>query len=313
MFPTLGATAHYDRLSELRRDRAYMEELVNADTSRFFVLAGGKPIINSNEDRTEASIKWFERDVLQDLGLPFADAILLGSDPDTGHARFALPLTEHLARHAPGADEHFEHIVELRSLASQGVISSDELSLIGQAVALANWHEETRCCGRCGGSMSNRDGGWKRRCWACKNEIFPRVDPVVIMAITDGKRLVLGHEERFPEKMYSTLAGFVEPGDDIAHAVRRETEEEVGLKVGDVRFVGGQPWPFPHSLMIGCIAMAPPEELKINTSEIADARWFTRDDVEAMVSKTHAEGLWTPGKQSMAHALIETFLKEFND
>lgn len=310
MLPNLGAAHRLDRQCDLRSDKEYVENLINAETSRFFVLAGGKPVIESNPERTKASIKWFEKEPLQDLGLPVLDAILLGTEPDTGAGRFAIAISDHLAHHSPEIREAFDTIVDLRSLATQGVLAEEELALLSQAAGLANWHEETRCCGRCGGSMSSRNGGWKRRCWACKSEVFPRVDPVVIMAITDGERLVLGHEERFPALMYSTLAGYVEPGDDIAHAVRRETKEEVGLDIGEVRFVGGQPWPFPHSLMIGCMATAKPAALKVNTNEIIDARWFTREDVAAMVKRQHADGFWVPGPHSMAYALINTFLQE---
>jgi len=310
MLPTMGAAVDLDRQNELRQDRAYIEELINSETTRFVVLAGGKPVIESNEARTSVAIKWFGRETLQALGLPLMDAIFLGTDKTNGVAYFAMPITEHLARHAPGATELFEHIVDLRSLAAQGQMPPDQLSMLGQAAALANWHEENRCCGRCGGSMASRNGGWKRRCWACKNEIFPRVDPVVIMAITDGKQLVLAHEDRFPALMYSALAGYIEPGDDIAHAVRRETLEEVGLDVRDVEFVGGQPWPFPHTLMIGCLAKADHAELKINANELDDARWFSPEEVEAMLAHQHPEGLWVPGAQSMAHVLIRRFLDQ---
>lgn len=158
--------------------------------------------------------------------------------------------------------------------------------------------------------MSMKNGGWKRRCWACKNETFPRVDPVVIMAVTFEGQLLLAHEDRFPDTMYSTIAGFIEPGDDVFHAVRRETMEEVGIEIGEVEFQGSQPWPFAHSLMIGCMARAKSDKIAINPNEVSDARWFSRDDVTSMVNHTHAEGLWVPGQHSMAHMLIQHYLAE---
>ena len=118
----------------------------------------------------------------------------------------------------------------------------------------------------------------------------------------------MGHEHRFPEKMYSTLAGFVEAGDDIEHAVRREIEEEAGIDVGEVRYVASQPWPFPHSLMIGCWGEALGDAITLDETEIADARWFGRDEAAAMLALAHPHGLFVPPAISMAHTLIRGFV-----
>jgi len=313
MSPILGASTLLDRQSEKRSDREYIEKLRGAQDTRFLVLAGGKPVVDVNEDRSQARIRWFERSTIDELKIPVADSIFLGVDKTgegkKGAARFALPITEHFARHVKGGSEHLNPFVDLRSLASQGNMSPEELSLIGQATALANWHHNTKCCGRCGGSMSSKEGGWKRECWACKHHEFPRMDPVVLMAITDGEKLVLAHEERFPAKMYSVLGGFVEPGDDFIHAVRREAHEEVGVDVQKVSFVGAQQWPFEHSLLLGCVAHVENCELKVNTDEIADARWFSRDDIKLMVEGKHPDALWVPGCHSMAYKLIQDFIE----
>jgi NAD+ diphosphatase len=305
---TLGPTIELDRLSEKRSDKEYMASLVEAETSRFFVLAGAKPVVDSNEDRTETRIQWFTGPEISELGLAISEAMLLGLDPSDGTARFAVPTSEHYARGAPQARVALKNRVEISTLAAQGSMQASELALVGQAAALGTWHENNRCCGRCGGSMTFKQGGWKRKCWACGYETFPRVDPIVIMAVTDGDRIVLAHEERFPDKMYSTLAGYLEPGDDVPHAVRRETKEEVGLEVGEVRLIGSQPWPFPHSLMLGCIARAEPKELVVAAAEIQDAQWFSREDAQAMLEQRHPQELWLPGAQSMAHHLVKVFL-----
>ncbi len=310
MPPTLGATTHLDRLADFRADAEHIEALLVAPDTRFIVLAGPRPVIDTTPDRTVAKLRWFSREDLEGMGVPMMDTLLLGKDPQTGAAQFAVIITEHFARHAPDAGDRLMPTIDLRSLASQGVMDGTELGLAAQAVGLKNWHEEQRCCGRCGGSMSMKNGGWKRRCWACKNEVFPRMDPVVIMAVTKGDKIMLAHEDRFPETMYSTIAGFIEPGDDVFHAVRRETMEEVGLEVGEVEFVGSQPWPFPHSLMIGCMARATTDDIKVNTKEVADAQWFEREDVALMVERKHPGGLWVPGKHSMANTLIRRFLEE---
>lgn len=308
--PTLGATSLLNRKSDLRHDRDQVEALLSEANTRFFVIAGGKLVVDSNADRSESAIRWFSRADLDTMGVPMMDTLYLGEDDDSNAAQFAVIITDHFARHAPDAGDRLMPTVDLRSLASQGAMSSEQLGLAAQAIGLRNWHEASRCCGRCGGSMSMKNGGWKRRCWACKNEVFPRVDPVVIMAVTHGDKLLLAHEERFPDTMYSTIAGFIEPGDDIAHAVRRETMEEVGVEVGDVVYCDSQPWPFPHSLMIGCMARATTDAITINPREVDDAKWFSRDDIAKMLDRTHPDGLWVPGAQSMANTLIRHYLDE---
>jgi NAD+ diphosphatase len=234
--------------------------------------------------------------------------LFLGVDRITGAGHFAVAVTEHRTRHIPGAVTMLRPIVDLRSLAMQGVMSSDELSLVGQAKALTHWHENTRCCGHCGGTTIIKDGGWKRKCWACGQEHFPRTDPVVIMLVIAGDECLLGHEARFAANMWSTLAGFIEPGEDIEHAVQREVREEAGIEVGEVRFHSTQPWPFPHSLMIGCIGIAKTKAINIDPAEIEEARWFKREDVRLMLEGKHPQGLWVPGKQAIARALITSFV-----
>lgn len=308
MKPTLGPTVEFNRLSEKRADKEFMASLVEAETSQFFVLAGAKPVVDTNADCTKTTIHWFTGPEITEMALPISEAMFVGLAPSDGTARFAVATSEHYARGAPQARETLKNRVEVRTLAAQGSMSAEELALVGQAAALGAWHENNRCCGRCGGSMTFKQGGWKRKCWACGYEAFPRVDPVVIMAVTDGERIVLAHEERFPDKMYSTLAGYVEPGDDIPHAVRRETKEEVGLDVTEVRLIGSQPWPFPHSLMLGCVARAEPKELVVAAAEITDAQWFNREDAQAMLELRHPQELWLPGAQSMAHHLVKAFI-----
>lgn len=130
------------------------------------------------------------------------------------------------------------------------------------------------------------------------------------MLIEDGSRCVLSREARFPEGMVSTLAGFIEPGEDISHAVARETLEEIGIETADVRFISSQPWPFPHSLMIGCIARAATTDLKIDPAEILEAAWFEPEQVREMLTRKPGEGIWLPGRQSLANVLVRTWLRE---
>jgi NAD+ diphosphatase len=305
--PTVGATTMLDRLAHKRGDDAFFRSKLAEPGTRFLLLADLKPVIRSNAERTTASLAWFSPDELAGFGLPVGDALFLGVD-GAGAGRFALAVNEHRTRHVPGAMERLRPIVDLRSLAMQGVMSPEELSLCGQARALAQWHENARCCGRCGGVTLAKDGGWRRSCWACKTEWFPRTDPVVIMLVTDRDRCLLAHEHRYGEKMYSALAGYIEPGEDIEHAVRREVREETDIKVGEVSYHSSQPWPFPHTLMIGCFGQAESVDITVDSSELADARWFTREDARLMLERRHPDGFHVPGKQAIANALIERFV-----
>ncbi len=310
MTPTIGASTLLDRLSQKRCDAAFIEALRRAAAARFLVLVGEKPVILSNEARDVASIRWFSNVELEALDFAAAEALFLGVDRISGAGYFALAVHDHGDSRVGRAAELLRPLVDLRSIATQGIMSPDEVSLIGKAKSLAAWHDTARCCGRCGGVTTVKDGGWKRKCWACGQQLFPRMDPVVIMLVTDGHECVLGHEARFPANMFSTIAGYIEPGEDLDHAVRRETKEEIGLDVGEVRFVTTQPWPFPHSLMIGCIAFVAHGALEIDPQEIVEARWFGRADAKAMLDGTHPLGLWVPGKQSIAHSLIRAFADE---
>ena len=306
--PTVGATTLLARMGAQRANKEWLAERLAAPGARFCVLADLKPVILASADRSRSQIRWFSRVELMLMGLPTADSLFLGVDAQqNGH--FAVAVSEHQAHHAPGGMDKLRPTVDLRSLAMQGSMSPEELSLIGQARALAQWHLNARCCGHCGGTTNVKDGGWRRKCWACGQEAFPRTDPVVIMLISDGRRCLLAHEHRFAEKMYSTLAGFIEPGEDIEHAVRREVEEETGIRVGEVRYHSSQPWPFPHSLMLGCIGRAETTELAIDAAEIADARWFDREEAGMMLAGRHPHGLYVPGRHAIANALITAFVE----
>ncbi|HET6925917.1 MAG TPA: NUDIX-like domain-containing protein, partial [Hyphomicrobiaceae bacterium] len=179
--PTVGAAAMLDRLGPKRSDADFIKSKLEAPGTRFLVLADLKPVIRSNPQRTEAKLAWFSREDLVEFGLPVGESLFLGVER-TSAARgyFALAVTEHRTRNVPGAIEKLRPIVDLRSLAMQGIMSPEELSLCGQARALAQWHENARCCGHCGGTTLVKDGGWRRKCWACGLEWFPRTDPVVI-------------------------------------------------------------------------------------------------------------------------------------
>lgn len=306
--PTVAATTMLDRAGPRRCDEAWLKAHAIDPAARFLMLVDLKPVIASSPDRPDSSLRWLSSADVASLALPAGDVLFLGIGAD-GAPHFALPITDHLVRATPGALSFLRPAVDLRSLAMQGALTPEELSLAGQARALAQWHENARCCGRCGSTLLTKDGGWRKKCWGCGLDWFPRTDPVVIMLITDGERCILAHEHRYVDKMYSTLAGFLEPGEDIEHAVRREVLEETSIRVGRVVYHSSQPWPFPHSLMLGCVGYAETTEILIDKNELAEARWFSREEAVMMLEHRHPEGLTAPLGHAIAHALIASFVE----
>jgi NAD+ diphosphatase len=183
------------------------------------------------------------------------------------------------------------------------VLSARDAGLATAAVALERWHVRHPRCPRCGAATRSEQSGWVRRCVADGSEHYPRSDPAVIMAVVDeADRLLLGHGAQWPLHRYSTLAGFVEPGESVEHAIRREVREEVGVTVGAVEYRGSQPWPFPGSLMLGFRAHALTTAVTVDAVEVTAARWFTRMELRAGI-RSGSVGL--PNNTSIAHALIE--------
>ena len=206
------------------------------------------------------------------------------------------------------ADEPALRFADLRSAAVKGLLPEEELGMLAQAKALFNWHRRHRFCSNCGAATASSALGTRRDCPSCGAQHFPRTDPVAIMLVTRGDSCLLGRSGRFNSGMYSCLAGFISPGETIEAAVRREVFEEAGIRVGAVRYVMSQPWPFPSSLMIGCHGEAVSDELTIDRTELEDARWFPRDEVRQMMEGRHPDGLSTPVPIAIAHHLIRGWL-----
>jgi NAD+ diphosphatase len=196
-----------------------------------------------------------------------------------------------------------------RSLRDVGLLlGARDAGLVVHAVALANWHATHQHCPRCGAPTRVATAGHIRVCQVDGSEHYPRTDPAVIMAVVDADdRLLLGRQSAWPEGRFSTLAGFVEPGESLEQAVRREVREEVGVEIGGVDYLGSQPWPFPSSLMLGFVAQAKSVEIERGDGEIAEARWFTRESLRADVG--HGRVLLSP-PVSIARRLIEHWYGE---
>ncbi len=186
----------------------------------------------------------------------------------------------------------------------------DQLALYGAARSLVDWHARHRHCAQCGGATQLAKGGWQRDCADCSAQHFPRTDPVTIMLVERDGQLLLGRGKGWPDRAYSALAGFVEPGESIEEAVAREVLEESGLVVSNVRYVASQPWPFPSQLMIGCHAMADKGDLVIDKSELADARWFSREKVQLAMEPGQKGPFNSPPPAAIAHYLLGWWLSQ---
>ncbi|MHB1613285.1 MAG: NAD(+) diphosphatase [Actinomycetes bacterium] len=220
---------------------------------------------------------------------------LLGRDA-TGACYFALDLTAPAAPADPA-----DPLVGVRDVGA--LLDDRDAGLLVHAVALSHWHAGHRHCPRCGALTRPEPGGHRRRCPVDGSEHYPRTDPAVIMAVVDEQdRILLGHQGRWPEGRFSTLAGFVDPGESAEAAVRREVQEETGVVVGAVRYLGSQPWPFPGSLMLGFVASARGDRPTVDGEEISEARWFTRG---LLASELAAGRLGLPPEVSIARRLIE--------
>ena len=200
-----------------------------------------------------------------------------------------------------------------RLWAAMSALDPEELATYGAARSLVDWHARHRFCARCGAPTRLAKGGWQRNCTndACKGEHFPRVDPVTIMLVEHSGRLLLGRQPRFPPRRFSALAGFVEPGESIEEAVRREILEEAGVRCGAVRYVTSQPWPFGGSqLMIACVADAHGSELVIDHTELEDALWASKDEVRAALNGDDGRRFNAPPPFAIAHTLMRRWAED---
>jgi NAD+ diphosphatase len=269
--------AQHDRAAHLRKDDAWRH---GADGVRVLVI-GGEHVATVGGQ----GLRWLSLDEA-----PAGEWIFLGTRAER---RYAAVMVDRVpAELEPGS---------LRVIGP--TIAPEEASLAVHAVGIARWHQTHRFCARCGHASDVAQAGHVRICPACQAHHFPRTDPAVIMLITDGDdRALLGRQPVWPEGRFSTLAGFVEPGESLDDAVRREVMEEVGIEVGAVRYASSQPWPFPSSLMLGFFGDAATTDIHVDHDEIAEARWFSRGEVTEL---TGSGELLLPPNVSISRWLLE--------
>lgn len=307
-----------DRAAELRGDDAALDAARSDSAATTIVLWRGKPLtVPSAEHGAALARLSLDHPVLsgaasapiflgrEETGPVFAHDIS-GWDPDDlEQAQLDSFLDRSEQRHPDLPADHL--FAELRGIMTR--INSRDAELAATARALFSWHRSHRFCAMCGTESNMAMAGWQRNCPSCGGQHFPRTDPVVIMLITDGNNVLMGRSPGWPEGMYSLLAGFIEPGETIEAAVRREVWEEAGVKVGEVGYLASQPWAFPSSLMMGCYGYATTQEITIDPKEIEDARWFSREDIMLAFSGQHPE-LMPARKGAIAQFLLRNWLAD---
>jgi NAD+ diphosphatase len=287
-----------DRTANRRGDPAWIAQALRS--ARFLLFSGDRPLFRISDNPGPDPL--FDAGTAQRFDAGMDRAVFLGLDGDT--ALFAAPV--------PGDETTFDaegiKLIDVRSVAVQGLVAPALLGPVAQAKSLLDWHARHGYCARCGASTRMADAGYRRDCPSCGASHFPRTDPVVIMLPVDGADCLLARAPRFQPGMYSALAGFVEPGETLEDAVRREVKEETAVDVDRVTYHSSQPWPFPSSLMIGCFARAVSRDLDPDPREIADARWFSRTEIGEMLNHRHPDGLFAPPSMAIAHQLLKSYV-----
>jgi NAD+ diphosphatase len=305
-------TSNLDRAGELRGDADALAKLLKSEGAGVLAMWRGKPLMVGD------ALAWAPAD-----HAIFAQAdeapVFLGRDengprftqdistwePDTDASEVGAFLDQS-TQHHPDAPEG-AGFTELRGVMTR--LSRRDAELAASARAVLAWHESHGFCAKCGAKSEISQGGWQRHCPDCGAKHFPRTDPVAIMLITHGNDVLVGRSPFWPEGFYSLLAGFIEPGETVEAAVRREVFEEAGVRVGKVRYLASQPWPFPSSLMMGCAGEATSRDITVDETELADARWVSREEMVQVFAGTHPE-MGEPRKGAIAHSLLHAWLSD---
>src|SRR5947208_7417596 len=261
-----------DRVSERRRDRAWIGELLADPAARLLPVRDLRPLTRGTD---KLALDWQPVAPWREPIERGATLIFLGIGD--GCPYFAIDAD---AAEIAGADRE---PIDARNLAP--LLAGGEAALLAEARSLIDWHARHRFCAQCGSPTRVESAGWVRRCPECKASHYPRSDPVTIMLAVRGEYGLLGRNKRRPGNRFSCLAGFMEPGETLEEVVRRETFEEAGIRIGRIRYLASQPWPFPSTLMMGFLAEALTEDIQVDPEELAEARWFHRDEIREMVAR----------------------------
>jgi NAD+ diphosphatase len=285
-----------DRASERRRDSARIQALLNDPVARILPLYELRPLTRGFDT---PMLDWQPTASWRELIERGETLVFLGLDDERPY--FAVD-----ASSADIAPAENSEPLDARTLAP--LLPAGEAAILAEARSLIDWHARHRYCAQCGSPTRVASAGWVRRCPECRASHYPRSDPVTIMLTVRGERGLLGRGKRRPGNRFSCLAGFMEPGETLEECVRREVHEESGVRVGRVRYLACQPWPFPSSLMMGFLCEGLTEEITVDPEELAEARWFEREEIRAMVERA-ATGpddptqVSVPGPVAIAHQI----------
>jgi NAD+ diphosphatase len=299
--PNVYSGSPLDRAADKRDDRNWVEAALASPDTLWVPVWRARNLVRETENGQPEAVY---------LSGEAAAALRMGSGPWSflglwqGRPVFAIDISEY-DDPLPLLPERFGEFVDLRAVGG-GRLSPNDASMLAHARGLMHWRTKHRFCGVCGTACEPRSAGHVMVCLGCGTQHFPRTDPAVIMLVHRRDRVLLGHSQRFPRAtMYSTLAGFVEPGESLEEAVRREVLEESRIVVGRVQYHSSQPWPFPASIMLGFYGEALSEEITIDPNELRDARWFSREQL-----RNHERyGFHLPRADSIARRLIEDWIE----
>lgn len=311
---TFGGSG-FDRAAEFRGDDSKIEALKRDPNARVLPIWRGKPLISgAGQDQCG----WLATDHPM-VAFHGEEAVFLGIVEDG--PRFACDMSKWEPANGDAPDGSIVDVVvthhplvpedylftDLRGIMTH--LSPEDAELAATSCAVLAWHNSHKFCAKCGHASDMAMAGWQRNCPSCGAPHFPRTDPVVIMLVTHGNDVLLGRSPAWPEGMYSLLAGFVEPGETIEAAVRREVREEADIVAGQVTYLASQPWPFPMSLMFGCAAEAKTRDIKVDPAEIEDAFWMPREELMEVFAGRHPK-MNSPRKGAIAHFILSNWLAD---
>jgi NAD+ diphosphatase len=287
-----------DRASHRRLDQAWLDAKLRDPTTRILPFRNLDPFLSDGPKKGPA---WLRPGAIDVQFGGRGAVIFLGMQNEIAH--FAIEYSGGPLEGLGGA------FTELRQAVLTGEVTGGDAAIVAQGKALINWHARHGHCAVCGNPTEPGEAGYKRSCQACGAEHFPRTDPVVIMLAYRNDKVLLGRGKNFPGRMFSALAGFIEPGETIEEAVAREVREESGIEIGAVHYHSTQPWPFPMSLMIGCLAEAVSEEITIDEAELAECRWVSREDLRDVIEGKGDGSFFVPPAMAIAHQLMRALIE----